>query len=116
MARYTVNAGDMRTQITLQNPTISTDAGAAQTTSYANASTNPIVYARWINAHGNEVVNSSALETVQRAVVTIRHRTDIRETWRVLKDSEPWQILSIDAVQGKRRWIEMIVERTKGSA
>jgi SPP1 family predicted phage head-tail adaptor len=113
---YTVNPGDMRTQITLQSPTISQDAGGAQVNTYANVSPNPTVWARWVNAHGVEAVTSEALKTVQRATVTIRHRTDINTTWRVLKSSEAWQIISIDPVQDKRRFVELVVERAKGSA
>lgn len=120
---YRINPGEMRTQITLQTPTITQDAGGAQVTSYANASTNPIVWSRWINAHGQEALASNSLavvgnvfEAVQRATVTIRHRTDIKETWRVLKDGESWQIISIDAVRGQRRFVELLVERVKGTA
>lgn len=112
---YAINPGEMRTQITLQSPTITTDAGKAQLISYANVSPNPVVYARWINVHGNEVVTGDALEDVQRATVVIRHRTDIKETWRVLKGSEAWQIISIDPVRDQRRFIELVVERVKGS-
>ncbi len=112
---YIINVGEMRTQITLQSPTISQDAGGAQSQTYANVSSNPVVYARWINAHGTETVNSDALKSAQRATVTIRHRTDINETWRILKDSEAWQILSIDPVRDQRRFVELVVERVKGS-
>lgn len=119
---YTINLGEMRTQITLQSPTIATDAGGAQSTTYANVSPNPTVYSRWINAHGQEVLASNSLavvgnvfETVQRATVTIRHRTDIKETWRVVKDGESWQIISIDPIRGQRRFIELVVERVKGT-
>lgn len=122
MTNYMINNGEMRTQITLQSPTITQDSGSAQVASYANVSPNPTVYARWINAHGQEVlagtslgVVSNVFETVQRAAVTIRHRTDIKETWRVVKDGESWQIISIDFIRGQRRWIELIVERVKGT-
>jgi SPP1 family predicted phage head-tail adaptor len=112
---YTINPGEMRTQITLQSPTISEDSGGAQSTSYANVSPNPTIWARWINSHGQEAVTSEALKDVQRATVTIRHRTDIKETWRVVKGGENWQILSIDPVRDQRRFVELIVERVKGS-
>lgn len=112
---YTINPGEMRTLITLQSPTITEDAGGAQSPAYANVSPNPTVYARWVNAHGQEAVNSDAVKSVQRAVVTIRHRTDIKETWQVLKDSEAWQIISIDPVRDQRRFVELVVERAKGS-
>ena len=111
---YQVNAGDLRTLITLQEPTLSSDGGGAQTAAYADTATNPQVWARWVNAHGQENTEK-ALKNVQRATVTIRHRSDIKTTWRLLKDDDAWQILSIDKVQDKRRWVEMVVERVTGS-
>jgi head-tail adaptor len=115
MSAYTINPGEMRTQITFQSPTISKDAGGAQKPTFANVSTNPTVLSRWINDHGQEAVQSNAAVSAQRATVTVRHRTDIQTTWQVLKDSEAWQILSIDPVQGRRRWVELRVERVKGT-
>ncbi len=114
MNRYLVNAGDLRTTITLQQPTLQRDAGSAQSPVYANASTTPTVKARWVNAHGQENAQT-AMKSVQRATVTIRHRDDVKTTWRVLKGDEPWNIISIDPVQDRNRWIELVVERAKGS-
>lgn len=115
MPNYIINPGEMRTRITLQVPTIVTGAGAAQHATYANVSTNAVVAARWINAHGAEAVTSDALKSVQRATVTIRHRTDIQTTWRVLKNGEAWRILSIDPVRDQRRFIELLVEQVKAT-
>ena len=115
--QYSVNAGELRTRITFQEPTVSQDAGGAQKKTWANVATNPTVWARWINAHGQEVVTSEALKSVQRATVTVRHRSDILSTWRVLRveDGTAWEIVSPDPVQGRRRWVELVVERAKGS-
>jgi SPP1 family predicted phage head-tail adaptor len=119
MAAYTVNPGDLRTKITFQQPTQIADAGGAQITTWANVSTNPTVWARWVNAHGNahgqEVISSGALQSTQRATVTIRYRADVTTDWRVLKNGEAWQVLSVDHVQDHRRWTEMVVERIKGA-
>jgi SPP1 family predicted phage head-tail adaptor len=112
---YQVNAGDLRTSITFQAPTLTTDAGGAQKPGWANASSNPTVLARWVNAHGQETVMSEALQANQRAVVTVRHRTDIQTSWRVVKGTEYWSIISIDAVQGRNRYVEIVVERVKGT-
>ncbi len=114
MSPVTMNPGDLRTSITLQVPTISKDAGGAQKAGYANAGTNPIVLARWVNSHGEEnAVN--AVKSVQRATVTIRARTDVNVTWRVLKDGEAWQVISVDLIRGENRWTELIVEKAIGS-
>jgi SPP1 family predicted phage head-tail adaptor len=115
MADLAVKIADLRTRITFQSPTITKDAGGAQKTTYANIGTNPTVWSQWINDHGQESVLSTAEVSVQRATVRVRHRTDIIETWRVLKDGEAWQVLSIDPVQDKNRWVEMRVERVKAT-
>jgi SPP1 family predicted phage head-tail adaptor len=114
MADYSVRLSDLRTRITLQEPVITNDAGGAQVAGWRNAA-NPIVWARWIMVHGQEAVQSEALKTSQRATVTIRYRADILESWQVLKDGVPWQIISIDPVQDRNAWTEMVVERVKGS-
>jgi SPP1 family predicted phage head-tail adaptor len=113
---YSVNPGDLRTRITFQQPTIVTDAGGAQSETYANVTTNPTVWAKWVNMHGQEAVNASAQTSVQRATVTVRYRSDIQTTWRVVWNStEYWRIISIDHVQRKNRWTELVIERVKGT-
>lgn len=73
------------------------------------------MWAQWINDHGQEVVSSEVQKSEQRATVRIRYRGDIVETWRVMKGGEAWNILSIDPVQDQNRWVELRVERVKGT-
>ena len=116
MAEYNVSLDELRTRITFQQPTVAVDAGGAQVPSWANISSVPTVWARWINAHGDEAVMSEALQSSQRATVTIRYRSDVLTTWAVKKaDNTIWQIISIDHVQGRNRWTELVVERVKGT-
>ena len=115
MADYTVNPGDLRTRITFQQPTLVTDAGGAQSETYANVPTNPTVWAKWVNAHGQESVNANAETFVQRATVTIRYRADVQTTWRLTLANATWKITSIDQVQHRNRWTELVVERVKGT-
>jgi SPP1 family predicted phage head-tail adaptor len=115
MPDLNIQISDLRTRVTFQSPTITTDAGGAQKTTYANVGTVPTVWAQWINDHGQEAVLADAVASAQRATVRVRHRTDIVETWQVLKDGEVWKILSIDPVQDRNRWVELRVERVKGS-
>ncbi len=115
MADFVVNAGELRTVITFQQPTITKNAGGAQKETYANVATNPTVRAKWVNDHGEESVTSDAGKSIQRATVTIRHRSDVLETWQVLKNNEAWKILSVDPVQGRNHWVVLRVERVKGT-
>jgi SPP1 family predicted phage head-tail adaptor len=115
MADLSVQISDLRTRITFQEPTLSKDAGGAQKAGYANVSTTPSVWAQWINDHGQEAISSGAEKSAQRATVRVRHRGDVLATWRVLRDGEAWQILSVDPVQDRKRWIELRVERVTGT-
>ena len=115
MAQIEVNPSDLRTRITFQTPTLTKDAGGAQVVSWANISTTPTVWARWITAHGDAAVQASALQSAQRATVLIRYRADVVPIWQVVKDNEAWQIISVDMVQDRNRWVEMVVERVKGT-
>jgi SPP1 family predicted phage head-tail adaptor len=115
MADINVSIAEMRTRITFQSPTLTQDAGGAQKPGWANVMNTPTVWARWINAHGQEAVQSDALKSVQRATVTIRFRSDVLTTWRILKDGEAWTIISVDQVRDRNRWVEMVVERAKGT-
>ena len=117
MSEDFASAGELRTQITFQRPTLAKDAGGAQSASYSNVAANPTVWGRWVNDHGQELVQSEAMQAQQRATVTVRHRTDLAPGYLALKDTvEPWEIISIDPVQGRQRWTVLRVLRVKGSA
>lgn len=108
--------GEMRTLITFQEPTIAQDTGGAQVATYANVTTNPTVWSRWVNDHGQELVQSGADVSVQRATVTVRNRSDLLETWRILKDGVPWKIITPpDHVRDFNRWTSFRVELVKGT-
>lgn len=115
MADLNIQVSDLRDRITFQSPTITKKDSGAQVEAYANIATNPTVWAQWVNDHGQEVVTSDAEKSEQRATVTIRYRSDVSETWRVVKDEEAWKIFSIDHVRGRNRWTVMRVERVKGT-
>ncbi len=54
MTDFRVNPGELRTRITFQAPTINKDSGGAQSEAYANVSTNPTVWSKWVYDHGQE--------------------------------------------------------------
>lgn len=116
MADFSVSIEQLNTRITFQSPTVTPDAGGAQVAAWANIGSNAMVWARWINVHGQEAVSNEALKSSQRATVTVRYRSDILTTWAVKKaDNSIWQVISVDQVRGYNRWTEIVVERVKGT-
>jgi hypothetical protein len=41
----------------------------------------------------------------------VRYRSDVKTSWRLLLDGNPWRILSVDQVQERKHWTELRVER-----
>ena len=116
MADFNVSISDLRTRITFQQPTITKDAGGAQTTTYANVSTNPTVWSSWVYDHGLESVQSGSVQSVLRATVTVRHRNDVLPVWQILKGSEAWKLIAPpEPVQDRNQWLVLRVEQVKGS-
>ncbi len=116
MADLNIKIADLRDRITFQSPTVGKTTGGAQTEGYANVGTNPTVWALWVNDHGEEVVANDAEKSVQHATVTVRYRSDVLSTWQVLKDGEPWKLISPpDHVRGLNHWTVLRVERVIGT-
>lgn len=112
LAGRTTNPGELRIPVTLQNPTISTDAGGAQSNTWSTVGT---LFARWKNAHGPEAVTSDALKAVKRAAVLIRYQSAVTEKSAILKDGERWFVISIDDIEERHEYMELVVELPKGS-
>lgn len=105
--------GAMRTRVALESPTITDDPGGAQTKAWTNKGS---VWAKWVNAHGPESTQDGATQSLKRATVTIRHRSDVTTTWSVVKNGERYEILSLDPIQERHAYIEMQVRQMKASA
>ena len=108
----TTNPGELRVPVTLQNPTVSQGAGGAQSTSWSTVGT---MFARWKNAHGPETVTSDALKTVKRATVRIRYHASVSEKSAILKDGERWQVVSMDDIDERHEYMELVVELPKAT-
>jgi len=116
MADLNIRISDLRDRVTFQSPTLSKTPGGAQTEAYANVTTDPTVWALWVNDHGQEGVANNAEKATQQATVTVRYRSDVLTTWQLLKDGQPWKLIAPpDHVRGRNHWTVLRVERVEGS-
>lgn len=117
MAEYLASAGELRTRITFQSPTLTQGNEGAQVPAWATISTNPTVWSRWVHDHGQELAQGDAGKSIERATVTIRYRSDIKPSYAVLDPSGArWQLISApENVQNENRWLVFRVERVKGT-
>jgi len=103
-----INPGEMRTSVTLQKRTVATQTGGFKTETPVDVAT---VWAKWTNVHGQEVWAAQTVNARQPATVLIRYRSDIDPTWYVVKDSERYEIVSLDDIQNRHEYIELKVVR-----
>ena len=106
----TINPGEMRTQVTLQNRTLTSQTGGFQAPAWATIAT---VWSRWNNVHGAEAWQASAIQAVDAATVLIRWRTGIDTSCALLKDAVRYEIVSVDNIQDRDEYLELKVRLMK---
>jgi len=106
----TTNPGELRTSISLQRRSNTTDAGGFPVETWSTIAT---VWAKWVNVHGQEAWIAQTAQAGQAATVTIRYRSDIDPTCAVLKGSDRWEIISMDNVQERGEYLELKVIRKR---
>lgn len=104
------NPGELNTAITIVTRSFTIDAGGAQKPSYATLET---AWAKWVNAHGNEVQYSGGEQVEAMATVTIRYLSGIDETCAIQKGSDTYDIISIDDIRERHEYLELKVRKAK---
>lgn len=68
---------------------------------------------KWVNAHGTDVFTAMQLKLREPATITMRYSPKIRADLIVYKgsDPKPYEIISIDDVEERHRWMEIRVQR-----
>ena len=106
-----VNAGEMRTKITIKNPkyTIQDGFGIKE---FVNAFTRP-VWCKWVNAHGAEIYQAAELRLREPATITMRYSPLVTVESRIWRgrDTEPYEVISINNVNGRCEFLEIKVQR-----
>lgn len=105
-----INPGDLRTSIKLKHKDVTQDSGGFPVKAYVDIDT---VWARWTNAHGNELVADNAVQAEGLATVLIRYIAGLDTTVVVEKDSLNYEITSLDDIQERHEYIELRVRRMK---
>jgi len=71
-------------------------------------------HCKWVNVHGTETYEAMRLGLREPATLTMRYSPLITQQCRIIKagDPEPYEIISIDDVENRHRWLEIKVQRT----
>lgn len=113
------NAGELRTKVYFKQVVHGTDDDAVTTEKEVNIfgtdeSGNDIpVRVKWVNAHGTDAFTAMQLKLREPATLTMRYSPKIKPDLVVYKgsDNAPFEIISIDNVEERCRWLEIKVQR-----
>lgn len=72
---------------------------------------------KWINAHGTESFTALQLELREPATITCRYSPLIKRDCIIYKgdDPDPYEVISIDNVEERNRWLEIKVQRKENA-
>ena len=108
------NPGELRTPVAFNHTVRSTDGMGFPVEEERNVfGEGREVRVKWVNAHGTEVFETMQLQLREPATLTMRYSPKITEQCLVFKkgDSRPFEIVSIDNVEERNRWLELKVQR-----
>lgn len=87
-----IEAGRLDRRIVLQQPTVTRDSVGGPVESWSTVAT---VWAGYRPQRGDEVFAARQRTATREAVFTIRHRTDVTESTRIVFDGHNWDIVHI---------------------
>ena len=112
-----VNPGQLRTPIQIQKKQQSRPKGQVEPTiQWVDVKENaPILFCQWIPLHGREAWQSEQLMLREPATVRLRYLPEVTASCRLVKDGQPYEIISIDHVRDRRQWTELKVQRMEAA-
>ena len=102
-----MSIGRMRFEVELQKPTNTRDAGGGITESYTTLSN---LYADIKQTRGSESLRQGQVKEQTTHVFTIRYRRDIGTNYRILYDSDFYNIRNINNLDNRNRYLELECE------
>lgn len=106
----TINPGELRTLVTLESRSVSTETGGFRSQSWTEEAR---VYGRWTNIHGGEVWTAEAVQARKPATLLLRYRSDVDLTWAVSLGGVRYQIVSIDNIQQRGEYMELALQELR---
>lgn len=103
-------AGQMRTHILWQSPIQGQDSAGQPIDDWTDVGHD---WADFRVLSGLEAIKADATANTWRASCRVRYREDITPDLRVLVAGEPWGIVSVQPDVNRRRFVDLIVERTQ---
>lgn len=101
----------MDQRITLQSKTLAADGIGGQPATWANLTTTPSVWAHVIAKSGREMFEEGRVNATNTFIFTIRNRSDLDETMRIVWAGSNYNIRSILRMGGRKLYLQIEAER-----
>lgn len=108
------NPGELRTPVEIVRAEGTTDAEGFLSGGHQNVfGEGKSVMVKWVNAHGTDAFTAMQLQLREPATITMRYSDKVTPDCLIYKgsDPEPFEIISIDNVEERGRWLELKVQR-----
>ena len=102
-------AGQMRTSILWQSPMQGQDAAGQPIDGWTDIGPD---WADFRVLSGLEAIKADAVTSVTKASCRVRYREDLTPDMRAMVAGEAWGIVSIQPDVNKRRFVDIVLERT----
>ena len=110
------NPGELRTPVEFKRVKRSTNENGRRIEEYENVFGDGVtVNVKWVNAHGYEAVTAMQLGIRELATITARYSPLIDRTLTVflIGDDVPYEIVDVDNVEQRNRWLEIKSNQAK---
>lgn len=108
------NAGELRTLVYFKRvERVNDDEGYSSETEVNVFGDGNAVRCKWVNAHGTDSFVALQMQLREPATITCRYSPLITSDLVVYRgsDSVPYEVISIDNVENRNRWLEIKVQR-----
>lgn len=109
------NPGGMRTRVYVLQKREGEVADGYQETYWENVfGVGVAVWCRWINIHGAEAVSALQFKLTEPATLTFRYSPALTPTCRIRRadTGAEYEVLSVNDVEDRHIWQEVMVQRT----
>ena len=117
MSKY-ANPGELRTNVYFFRTERITDAENVPIERDVNVFGDGVaVRCKWVNTHGTETFTAMQLQLREPATITCRFSPLINSRLIVYKESdpEPYEVISVDDVENRHKWLEIKVQRKEAA-
>lgn len=112
------NAGELRTPVRFCKITrVPNSKGIPEKREENVFGGNKTVMCKWVNAHGSESFTAMQLQINEPATLTCRYSPKITPDLIAYKgdDKSPYDVISVDNVEERGRWLEIKVKRREAA-